>query len=137
MIATPTRYGVAALPAFATLMLLSGCDPYKGMTQLEIGQKVYKSQCAICHQIDGSGVAGNQPALAASSITNGDKEALLEVILRGSSAVVLAERDAYSTYMASYSHLKDLEIAAVASYIRTSFGNNASTVTESEVAAQR
>jgi mono/diheme cytochrome c family protein len=39
--------------------------------------------------------------------------------------------------MASHAHLSDAEIAAVLSYVRSSFGNQSSPITEAEVAATR
>src|SRR5690625_1268121 len=48
------------------------------------GAALYASNCAACHQPDGSGLAGAFPPLAGSSIVTGeDTDLFIEIILRG------------------------------------------------------
>lgn len=118
-------------------LLASACDPYAGLSVEQIGQKVYKTQCAACHVIDGSGVPEMQPALAGSEIVSGDEARLVSVILDGSTSEAIAGRNLYSNFMPGFGHLRDFEIAAVATYLRSDFGNQAGPVSEEQVAAQR
>ena len=118
-------------------MLAFGCDPNRGMSFEQIGEQVYQQQCAICHQAEGGGVPDLQPALAGSEIVLGDPAPLIEVILEGSRASALADQAGYANAMAGFAQLSDLKVAAVATHMRTSFGNSAAPISEQEVAAER
>ena len=107
------------------------------MSPEEIGEKVYRTQCALCHQADGGGVPDLQPALAGSPIVLGDPAILIEVIEKGSNATSLQSRESYGNAMAGYSHLSDEELSAVASYVRNAFGNQAPEVSEQDVSSLR
>ncbi|WP_428102260.1 cytochrome c oxidase subunit II [Candidatus Rariloculus sp.] len=81
---------------------------------MPIGEQVYISQCATCHQPDGSGQGITYPALAGSEIANGPVEGHLDRVLNG-----VAE-----TEMQSWApQLSDRDIAAVITFERNSFGN--------------
>ncbi|MEO0640706.1 MAG: cytochrome c, partial [Bacteroidota bacterium] len=67
----------------------------------------------------------------------GDKERLIGVLLNGMQGEIEVNGETYNNVMASYATLKDEEIAAVLTYVRSNFGNEASAVTASEVAAVR
>lgn len=86
-----------------------------GLEQLmSKGQEVYVSQCATCHQLDGSGLAPAFPALTDSAITTGPVQENIELVLNG--------RD--GTAMQAWGNLLSAtDIAAVITYIRNSFGN--------------
>lgn len=97
------------------------------------GAALYASNCAACHQPDGSGLAGAFPPLAGSSIVTGeDTDLFIEIILRGYDA-----RPEYAVMVGFADVLTDEEIAAIATHERTSWGNNASEITAEEVAKVR
>ena len=98
------------------------------------GEKYYGQYCLACHQQDGMGVSGLNPPLAQSSRVLGEKKRLVEVVLKGLSGGKEIDGNTYSNTMGSFTMLKDKEIALILSYIRNSFGNNAATVSEKEVA---
>ncbi len=50
---------------------------------MEHGQSVYATQCATCHQLDGSGLAPAFPALAGSAVVNGPLQDQIDVVLNG------------------------------------------------------
>lgn len=100
------------------------------------GQQLYKNHCISCHQEDGSGVPSMYPPLKEDKRVLGKKEPLIKVILKGEAGPVL-NKDDYMGAMASYKHLSDSEIADLLTYIRTSFGNDAGSVTPEEVAEVR
>ncbi|NND43775.1 MAG: cytochrome c oxidase subunit II [Xanthomonadales bacterium] len=78
------------------------------------GESVYASQCATCHQADGTGLPPAFPALAGSELVNGPVEGPLAVVVNGREG----------TAMQAFSDLvSDSDIAAVLTYIRNSFGN--------------
>jgi cytochrome c6 len=94
---------------------------------IEIGETVYINQCAACHQEDGQGIPGTYPALAGDPLVLQDDPAqAIQVVLGGRGAMP-----------AFGNQLNDEEVAGVVSYIRTSWGNDASVVTPDEVAEQR
>jgi len=82
---------------------------------MPMGEEVYVKHCATCHQRDGAGQGSKYPALAGSAIAPGPIEDHLETVLNG---VTDTEMQAWAP------QLSDLEIAAVITYERNSWGNN-------------
>lgn len=102
------------------------------------GKKIYNTVCAACHQTNGKGIAGTFPPVAGSEWVTGDKGQVIKIILHGLTGEIGVAGEVYNSTMAPFgSALKDAEIAAVATYIRTNFGNQASPVTAAEVARVR
>lgn len=81
---------------------------------MEIGEQVYVEHCATCHELDGAGQGSTYPALAGGEIPNGPMEAHMDRVLNG---LADTEMQAWAP------QLSDLEIAAVITYERNSFGN--------------
>ena len=93
-------------------------DPSKTWTMAELmsrGQAVYLANCAACHGPAGQGVPPAFPPLAGSKMVLGPKEAQMHLVLNGKPG----------TAMASFKQLSDVELAAVVTYTRNSFGNAA------------
>jgi cytochrome c oxidase subunit 2 len=102
-------------------------DPMKQWTLPELvarGEKVYQANCQVCHQANGQGVAGSFPALAGSKIV-ASKPDQIQILLAGKNA------------MPPWKALSDVELAAVATYARNSFGNKSDEVQPSEFKAAR
>lgn len=97
------------------------------------GKKVYDSVCLACHMADGSGVPGMHPPLIDTDWVNGDKERLIKITLEGMSGKIEVNGEVYNSLMPPHSHLSDKQIADVLTYIRKSFGNDASEITKEEV----
>jgi mono/diheme cytochrome c family protein len=97
------------------------------------GYAVYRQHCLPCHQADGNGVPGMHPSLHNTDWVNGEKEALVGIILYGMSGEIEVNGEYYNSVMAPLPYLSDREIADVLTYIRTSFGNSASEITAEEV----
>jgi mono/diheme cytochrome c family protein len=97
------------------------------------GKKVYDSVCLACHMADGSGVPGMHPPLIDTEWVTGDKEQLIKITLEGISGKIEVKGEVYNSLMPPHSHLSDKQIADVLTYIRKSFGNNASEITTEEV----
>ena len=90
------------------------------------GQAAYTADCSGCHQTNGQGIKGAFPALAGDTLVTGDPAGVIRLVLKG--------RGAMPSFAAD---LGDAEVAAVVSYIRSSWGNTAHPVTPADVAAVR
>ncbi len=97
------------------------------------GKKVYDSFCLACHMADGSGVPGMHPPLIQTDWVTGDKERLIKITLEGMSGKIEVNGEEYNSIMPPHSHLSDKQIADVLTYVRKSFGNDASAITIEEV----
>jgi cytochrome c oxidase subunit 2 len=87
------------------------------------GEEIYATQCAKCHQLNGQGMGDAFPALEGSEIvTAEDPSAVVDTVLHGPEAMPSFENV-----------LSAQEIAAVVSYIRNAWDNNASAVNTQEV----
>jgi glucose/arabinose dehydrogenase/mono/diheme cytochrome c family protein len=100
------------------------------------GEAVYTQNCIVCHLADGGGVQNLNAPLVKTDYVLGSKSRLINIILKGMQGVDI-NGEKYSNVMPSHSFLNDTQIADVLTYIRNSFGNKASAVTISEVAALR
>lgn len=111
-------------------------------TDLELFQKgreiyVRDGYCGTCHQPDGQGLsAAGFPPLAGTRWVTGSEERLIKLTLHGliGPMEVLGEEYPGSVPMTPFRGLlDDEEMAAVLTYIRNSFGNEASPVSEEKV----
>jgi len=105
-------------------------DPNKTWDPKELagmGEKIYQSNCAACHQGQGQGVPGAFPALAGSKVVNGAPADQIHIVLNGKPG----------TAMPSWKQLSDTDIAAVIDYTRTSWGNKGEPVQPKDVKAGR
>jgi mono/diheme cytochrome c family protein len=85
---------------------------------------------------DGSGVPGMQPAIEESPLLAGDPVPLIKLLLRGSAALP-ARRPRHENQMPGFEPLSDDEIAALAVYLRRTFGGQTGAVTSAQVRALR
>lgn len=91
------------------------------------GEQVYRSNCAACHQLAGDGVAGAFPPVANSDYLMADRERAIRAVMHGLSGEITVNGVVYNGVMPSL-QLSNTDIAAVLSYVRTNFGNNASDI---------
>jgi len=104
---------------------------------LEKGASVYQTACRTCHQAEGQGIPGTHPPLAQTGWVTGSKERLINVVINGLEEKIRVHGDIYDGIMPPMGHLTDEDIAAVLSWVRNSFGNQASVVAIEEVAKVR
>lgn len=113
-------------------------DYMLGNTELTtVGGNIYQTYCRGCHQTNGQGSFPRWPPLAGTDWVTGDKQRLISVILNGLNETIEVNGEEYSDPMPQHGFLSDEEVAGVATYIRQSFGNDASAVTSEEVGAVR
>jgi len=80
---------------------------------VERGESVYAVNCVACHQTSGQGIPGIFPALAGSDIVMNNKDKNIEILMEGVQGAA----------MNSFSYLSEVELAAVITYTRQSWGN--------------
>ncbi len=107
---------------------------------VERGATVYSESCFACHGEDGRGAAMpgaglRAPALAGSSRVIGHQDYVIKTLLHGLSGPVDGRK--YPEVMPPLGASGDRWLADVASFIRNSFGNAASVVSEADVARGR
>ena len=101
------------------------------------GAQIFSSTCAACHQAQGEGT-NVYPPLAGSEWVNGPDSRVVRIILHGLIGDVEVQGQVYNGAMPAWGPtLSDEEIAAVATYIRASFGNRALPITAATVAQAR
>ncbi len=107
------------------------------------GKEIYlrDGYCATCHQPDGKGLAASEfPPLASSDWVTGDEDRLIKLVLKGIMGPIEVNGKKYSGQVPMTPFgglLNDEEMAAVLSYVRTSFGNNAAPVSADKVKSIR
>jgi cytochrome c oxidase subunit 2 len=111
-------------------------DPNKAWDQRELmarGEKIFTANCAACHQANGKGVPGAFPALDGSPVVNGPKDGQIKTVLNG------VVKNGQPTAMVPWRNtLSDVDIAAVITYTRNSWGNHTGeAIQPSEVKADR
>lgn len=102
--------------------------------QMRLGEQVYVRQCAWCHGERGEGRAGAFPALAGNRAVTMDNTVNLVRIVRQGGFGPATAGNSRPHGMPPYDHvLDDARIAAVLSYIRASWGNDAPALTAQDV----
>lgn len=124
------RDAPARAPAAAAAGTFAVDDP-------QLGRRSYVF-CQGCHGLDGQGVPGYAPALAASRWLTGDPATAIRIILHGYDASSEAGSAYVSSHMLGHgAQMSDHEIAAVLSWTRRQWGNAAPPVAPATVAALR
>ena len=92
----------------------------------ETGQSLYNDNCAACHQRSGLGIKGAFPALAGDKVVQSAPTTAAIVLLNGRGGMPAFKSD-----------LTDAQLAAVLTYVRTSWGNKAGAASVADIAAAR
>jgi mono/diheme cytochrome c family protein len=130
------KLAVAGLAA-ATLTLTN--LPLAGSAAPD-GKAIYAARCAACHQPTGAGLPGAFPPLAKNPNVTGAAKGPITSVVNGKTGAVTVNGTTYNSAMQAWrgappALMTNAEIAAVLTYVRSSFGNKASAVTEAQVAA--
>jgi len=99
---------------------------------------LYESQCSSCHGRRGEGRYPVFPPLVMAPTVIGPPDRLLGAVLQGVSGPIEVNGVAYDGYMPAFDgRLTDQEVASLLTYVRSSWGNSASELSEKDVAAFR
>jgi mono/diheme cytochrome c family protein len=125
---------------YANAAMLDSYQPKSGAAALRAqGKKTYEFVCGTCHGVDGLGKPGQFPPLAGSEWVNAkDFKRLAQIPLDGLGGTVHVKGQEWNASMAAMgAGLSDSDLAAVLTYIRSSWGNNAGAVSADDVKAVR
>ena len=102
--------------------------------RLARGQALYVDQCAGCHMEDGSGQRNTFPPLAGNAVVQSrEPGTMLHMIIDGARVVATAH-DPTGLAMPGFGwKLTDQDIADLATYLRSAWGNRAAAVSVSQV----
>jgi len=89
-------------------------------------ESLFIANCSACHQRNGQGIPQAFPALAGDALVQGDPQGVVALLLNG--------RGGMPAFKAQ---LDDAQIAAVATYVRSAWGNHADPVPATLVAQAR
>ena len=119
--ALPLKLFARAAAAVAAAVFTAG-----SALAAETGSDLFAQNCSACHQAMGQGVPGAFPALAGNKFVQGDPKGPAYVVTHGRGGMPNFADD-----------LDDKQIAAILTYVRSSWGNTAPEVDAAAVAAQR
>ena len=100
------------------------------------GKQKYMETCFACHQSEGQGVANVFPPLAKSDFLNADKKRAIRTIINGLSGEITVNGNVYNSVMPSQA-LSDEEVSEILTYVYSTWGNNKTVVSPSDVKAVR
>lgn len=116
----------------------SAAAPVADPAVMTAGKQVYMSVCFACHQPTGLGLPMVFPPLTKSEYVNGSEERFAAMILKGNAGPMTIEGKPYNNMMPGQETLlTDDKVAAVMTYVRSSFGNSAPPVSVEVVTAAR
>ncbi len=132
----------AALLSALPLLALACGSGAKGPAALNdpdvLGAQTYRNTCQTCHGPEGRGVAGAFPPLGGSARLNGDPQTPIRIVLHGLRGPIDAGGARYDGVMTPHGPLlSDDQIAAVLTFARSHFGNDAAPVTPEAVTTVR
>ena len=121
-----------------SLIAISGQKMQDGLAaSVKRGKLVYEQTCLACNQADGSGVPRLNPPLIKTKWVLGDKNTLINIVLKGLNEEIEVDGETYQNAMPPHNFLTDQQIADVLTFVRNSFTNKASAVTVAEVKKAR
>ncbi|WP_407543432.1 c-type cytochrome (plasmid) [Deinococcus radiomollis] len=128
-----------ATPAVtAPLAVKPAAKPSAATSAAVDGAKVYAANCSSCHGASGAGVPGAFPPLAGNTAITGDSKYISDVLLYGLQGKIVARGQPYNGVMPAWAaQLNDAQIAAVATHVRSTWGNKGSAVSAATVKIER
>ncbi len=87
--------------------------------QLQLGEKIYKEKCIVCHQADAKGVAGAFPPLAGSDYLLADPKRGIAQTLNGSHEEMVVNGVTYNAPMVPQVQTKEQALAVINYVLKT------------------
>jgi len=100
--------------------------------RIQMGQHLFSTICAACHQANGQGIPEKFPPLVKSDYLNASKDRGIAVVLHGLQGPVTVNGQTYNNSMPGVP-LRDEDVANVLTYLYSSFGNSGKVVTPDDV----
>ena len=101
------------------------------------GQQVFSANCVACHQANGKGLPGVFPPLDGSEWVVGDARVLVNIVLHGLEGEISVAGQSYKGSMPAFAQLGDAELAAVLTFVRSSWANKADPLKAELIAQER
>lgn len=123
-------------PPFRSLKQLEAFQPATGGDRMLVrGKQVYDQVCALCHGTDGAGKPGQAPTLIGTEwVVTENIGRLIRIPLQGLSGPIVVNGVEWNMAMpAMGAALSDEDLAALLSYTRNAWGNEASKITTEDV----
>ena len=105
--------------------------------QVLAGQQLFAGTCSVCHQANGTGLAGVFPPLAKSDYLAADTKRAIDVVLHGLTGKVTVNGNQYNSVMPPMNQLNDDEVANILTYVYNSFGNPGGRILTEDVKKSR
>ena len=114
----------------------------KTLKQFTQGRQKFLVTCAGCHGSDGAGATRMGPPLAGSEWVTGDEKRLALILLHGLEGPVEVAGKVYDSpdilpVMPAHSTMDDASIAAILTYIRNEWGNQATPISSRTISKTR
>ena len=107
-------------------------------TQMASGEKLYKSSCIGCHELDGSGAPRIYPPLPGNAnLQSANPASAIRIVLDGAETITTRRAPNTGSMPAYAGKMSDQEVADVVTYMRNAWGNAAPAATADEVAKLR
>ena len=124
------------------MSLLSLLSPFissqSAHTQPPDGAKIYAATCQACHQANGLGLPNQFPPLVGSEWVLDSEARFVMIILHGVVGEIEVAGETFNGAMPTWGPtFQDEELAAVASYVRRSWGNKAAPISTATVTRVR
>jgi mono/diheme cytochrome c family protein len=111
------------------------------LTPLQLGEKVFKDTCMVCHQVTGLGQAGTIPPLAGSEFVDGaeyNEKRVVAIVLKGLKGPITVKGANFNNAMLPQEQvLTPKKIAAVLTYVKQAWGNKGGEIAEAQVTAAK
>jgi mono/diheme cytochrome c family protein len=112
---------------------------------IEVGKKLYNNAaCNTCHQPNGMGLPGAFPPLVGSEWVVGSEERVIRIVLHGLVGPIKVKGADYNSAMPAFGRVAgsgynwtDDKVAAVLTYVRQEWGNQAGPISTEKVAEIR
>ncbi len=118
---------------FFASAIMSFCLTQDIKASIKRGKLVYEKNCLVCHQKNGEGVPRMNPPLIKTPQVLGDKNKLINIVIKGTNEGITINGETYDNPMPAQPQLSNQDVADVLTYIRNSFGNKAGAITVEEV----